>query len=258
MRKGRQSPFRLLNIDCQSAMKDIEAGSVDCIVTDPPYGVEYAQDFYDDSADSVLAMMPAWFEQWHRILTDDSYLFLFVGVKNIERWISCGKEAGFDFRNIIATRAFNNGMKLKRNFAFVLQPVLLFCKGRGRDFNEVDFFPTSEAWLNDSRNAKKEKYQYQYPNFVLPSVAFGTESFGGNEKKEIVHPNAKSEPLCRFFVEIATNKGDTVLDCFMGSGTVGAACMNSERRFIGIEKDKRYFNAARRRILDANPLFNQF
>lgn len=240
--------------DCNEVCAGFADESVDCIVTDPPYGVAYSQDFYDDSTDAVLAQMPAWYAQWMRLLKPDSYLFLFVGVKNIERWIAEGKRAGFDFRNIIATRAFNNGMKLKRNFAFVLQPVLLFCKGRGRDFNEVDFFPTSEAWLNDSRNVKKEKYQYQYPNFVLPSVAFGTETFG-SERKEKPHPNAKNEPLCRFFVEIATDEGDVVLDPFMGSGTVGAACMNCCRRFVGVERDREYHDAAAKRIGNTNPLF---
>ena len=249
--------MELYRDECENVFWMYDAESVDCIVTDPPYGVSYAQDFYDDKTDSVLEKIPAWFGEWHRILKEDSYLFLFVGVKNIEHWIAEGKRAGFDFRNIIATRAFNNGSKLKRNFAFVMQPVLVFCKGRGRDFNEVNFFPTSEAWLKDARNEEKSPFTYQYPNFVLPSVSFGTETFSGSEHKELVHPNAKSEPLCRFFVEIATQRGETVMDCFMGSGTVGVACMNCERRFIGIERDEAYFDMAKRRIEDTNPLFAQ-
>ena len=58
-------------------------------------------------------------------------------------------------------------------------------------------------------------------------------------------------------MEIATQRGETVMDCFMGSGTVGVACMNCERRFIGIERDEAYFDMAKRRIEDANPLFAQ-
>ena len=249
------SSVTLHNADCMDVMKSMGEESIDGIITDPPYGVNYKQNFYDDSTEFIDELMPMWFSEWYRLMKSNSYLFLFVGVKNIEVWISNGKSAGLVFKNIIATRTFNNGSKIQNNFAFVMQPVLLFSKGNGHQFNKVNFFPTSEEWLQDPRNTKKEKYQYQYPNFVLPSVAYGTETFGSNVKKT-VHPNAKNEPLCRFFVEISTNKGDVVLDPFMGSGTVGVACANSERRFVGIEQDKKYFESGRVRILNSNPLFS--
>ena len=239
--------YKIYNADCMDVLRTINQESVDCIVTDPPFGVNYKQNFYDDKMEEVFKLVPLWYSNMFRVLKEQSYLFVFVGVKNIEIWIKEGREAGFLFKNIIATRAFNNGSKIKNNFSFVFQPILLFSKGKGRAFNEVDFFPTSYAWLADPRNTKKEAYQYQYPNFVLPTVAFGTEKFGSNKKK-IIHPNAKSEPLCRFFIEIATNRGEIVLDPFMGSGTVGEATIKVGRKFIGIEKDEKYFNMAKNRI----------
>ena len=230
-------------------------GSCDCIVTDPPFGVGYKQTFYEDEQEVVYERVPKWYKEWFRLLKDNSYLFLFVGVKTIDKWICEGKNAGFEFRNIIATRAFNNGRKLNNNFAFVLQPILLFSKGKGRDFNKVNFFHSSAEWLNDARNKKKAAFSYQYPNFIMPDIAFGTETFGSN-KKQIVHPNAKSEPLCRFFIEIATNKDDIVMDPFMGSGTTGVACSNCGRGFIGMEQTEEYFCLAKRRIQNTNPLFD--
>lgn len=241
---------------CENVMAGLPDRSVDCIVTDPPYAVNYAHGSYNDSEADVLAAMPSWFAEFSRLMKDDSFVFMFVGVRHIEKWIVCAEQNGFTFKNIIATRAFNNGSKLKNNFAFVMQPVLLFSKGRGRRFNDVNFFPTSEAWLNDSRNERKTPYTYQYPNFVPVDVAYGTAVYGSDSpKKRCVHPNEKSEPLCRFFIEIATDVGGVVLDPFMGIGTVGVASMNAQRSFIGIEQDLRYFNEARLRIEGANPLF---
>jgi len=239
--------------DCMERFRTMSEASIDCIVTDPPFGVGFKQDFYDDSAEVVFKDIDILYKEWFRLLKEDSYLFLFVGIKTIDKWVAEGRRAGFEFKNIIATRAFNNGRKLKNNFAFVLQPILLFSKSKGRAFNNIDFFPTSNEWKNDKRNKKKTPFTYQYPNFIMPDIAFGTETFGSN-KKQIVHPNAKSEPLCRFFIEIATNKDDIVMDPFMGSGTTGVACSNCGRGFIGIEQDERYFAYAKNRIMNTNPL----
>ena len=65
------------------------------------------------------------------------------------------------------------------------------------------------------------------------------------------HPNEKPVALPRLFVELHTISEQTILDPFMGSGTTGVACIQTDRRFIGIEKDPKYFDIACRRIEDA-------
>lgn len=66
-----------------------------------------------------------------------------------------------------------------------------------------------------------------------------------------IHPTQKPEDLIEYLIEKSTDKGDTILDTFMGSGTTGVACYNTGRDFIGIEKDKGYFDLAKERIDNA-------
>lgn len=249
--------LKLYNGDCGDILPQIEDESVDCIVTDPPYGVNFKQDFYDDGTESVDVQMPRWFNEWHRVLKDDCYAFVFTGIRNIEKWISCGIESGFTFKNIIATRAFNNGsmVRNRNNFMFTLQPILLFSKGNGKPFNDVDMFPTSSEWMKDSRNRKPKPFTYQYPNFIEPCIAYGTEVFGGEKNNKEWHPNAKNTKLISFFIQISSVCGGCILDPFMGSGTTGVSALANERSFIGIEKDAHWFEVASKRLKNTAPLF---
>lgn len=231
----------LLQGDCLKLMKDIPDKSIDCIITDPPYGVGFSNDFYDDSEEAVLKAMPGWFNEWHRILKNDCYLFIFVGVKTIHHWINGGIAAGFTYKNIVAARSFNNGsINPKNNFGFQFQPVLVFSKGKGKAFNEYDFIPTSEAWLKDKRNKNPKPFTYQYPNFIKTEWAFAT----AKRASKNLHPNEKNVDFIKFLVGIATKEGETVLDSFAGSGSTGVACKNTNREFIGMELDENYYKVA--------------
>lgn len=235
----------LINGDCYEAMKLFADKSVSCVITDVPYGVDFKNDFYDDTEETVFKNSPFWFQEWFRILEDNAYLFVFAGVKTIHKWIEDGLSAGFLFKNIIATRSFNNGaITPKNNFGFQFQPILLFSKGNGRQFNNVDFIPTSEEWFRDKRNKNPKPYTYSYPNWIKTEWAYASAKRAGNS----LHPNEKNVDLIEFFIKIATNENDIVLDSFMGSGTTGVACKNTRRKFIGIELDKGYFELSCKRI----------
>ena len=257
----QEQAIRVVHGDCGVILPTVPCHSIGAIVTDPPFGVGFHSNetSYDDSKDSVLPLIPGWFREWHRVLKDDSYLFLFCGIKNIENWIAEGKKAGFTFKNLIATRSFNNGAACSmKNFAFVMQPVLLFSKGNGRKFHEVNLFPTSKEWLEDHRNTNPKPFTYLYPNFIPTDVTYGTEVFSnGADTKRVVHPNAKNVKLIEFFIEIATDAGETVLDPFCGGGSTGVAAMFAERRFIGIEKDEKFYKSALKRIENTMTLFHQ-
>lgn len=237
--------MKLFNDDCMNILTKLENNSIDLIATDPPYGVNFKNDFYDDSLESIVKNMPLWYNEWFRLLKDDSYLFLFVGVKTIHYWITEGIKAGFIYKNIIATRSFNNGAKkAKNNFGFQFQPILLFSKGVGKAFNDVDLIPTSLEWYNDKRNKNPKKYTYEYPNWIKTEWAFASEKRANNS----IHPNEKNVKLLEFLIGVLSNKNDVVLDPFMGSGTTGLACQNIERDFIGIELNPKYFNICQNRL----------
>ena len=244
----------LFNGECVSLMrKELKNNSIDLIVTDPPYGVGFKTDLYDDSYEAVLANMPIWFNEWYRVLKEDCYLYLFVGVKTLHIWIEEGIKAGFTYKNIIATRSFNNGaMTPKNNFGFQFQPVLVFSKGKGKNFNDVDFVPTSEEWFNDKRNLDPKPFTYAYPNWIKSEWCFAT----AKRSTDNLHPNEKNVELIQFLIEISSNKEDVVLDNFLGCGSTALASVLSDRNFIGMELNKDLYDLAVKRIKRNINIFN--
>ena len=90
-------------------------------------------------------------------------------------------------------------------------------------------------WIFNRQDEKYQKMIFRYP----------TESVGGFVR---YHPTQKNLKLMEELVKIHTDENDTILDCFMGSGTTGVACVNTNRNFIGIELDDNYFKIAEERI----------
>jgi len=244
----------IYNGECVNVMQQyIKDNSIDLIITDPPYGVGFKNDFYDDSYETVISQMPTWFKEWYRVLKENSYLYVFVGVKTLHIWIQEGIKAGFTFKNILATRSFNNGsVTPKNNFGFQFQPILVFSKGKGKDFNEVDFIPTSEEWFNDKRNTNPTPYTYAYSNWIKSEWCFAT----AKRSSDNLHPNEKNVELIKFLIEISSNEGDVVLDNFMGCGSTGVSAMKTNRYFIGIEIDKNYCEFTKKRLNRYINLFN--
>lgn len=237
--------IQLYNDNCLEVMKTLGNESVNLIITDPPYGVNFKNKYYDDSEDYVLRNMYKWYQEWFRLLKPDGYLVLFVGVKNLDHWLVNTKITGWNFKNIIATRSFNNGAKrAPNNFGFQFQPVLLFSKGKGHNFNKVDFIPTSKEWFNDKRNKNSNPYTYEYPNWIKTEWAFGTAK---NSSKNN-HPNEKNVEFIEFLVKVLSNENDTILDNFMGAGGTGIACKNTNRNFIGIDINKELYELSKKRI----------
>ena len=130
--------------------------------------------------------------------------------------------------------------------------------------------PTAEnyGWLRRLFNAQggdylrreyddlRREYEHLRPTFNNPGKVSSVWQFP--PAKANGHVTPKPVDLMRRIIETTTNPGDTVLDCFMGSGTTGVACVNTGRRFIGIEKDADYFELAKRRLSEAvGPLTNE-
>ncbi|HBF7094533.1 TPA: site-specific DNA-methyltransferase, partial [Clostridioides difficile] len=72
--------------------------------------------------------------------------------------------------------------------------------------------------------------------------------FNNNFTRQQLHPTQKPVPLLEYLIKTYTNEGDLVLDFTMGSGSTGVACLNTNRRFVGIELDEKYFNISSKRL----------
>ena len=88
------------------------------------------------------------------------------------------------------------------------------------------------------------EYLQEFTNYPRQVLSFASEG-------STVHPTQKPVALMEYLILTYTNEGDVVLDNTMGSGTTGVACMNTGRKFIGMEQDAKYFEIAQKRIHDS-------
>ena len=242
----------LLHGDCLELMKDIPDGSVDMVLVDPPYGISNCK------WDSIIPFEPMW-EQLNRIIKPNGAICLFgsepfssalrmSNIKNFKYdWIwEKSRALGF-------THCKNKPMNKCENISvFSLAKV----KHEGQE-NRMAYFPqglieygkevngvkTCKADAGGHRFGRKshKKYVQEFTNYPTNILRFANE---GNTE----HPTQKPIALLEYLIKTYTNEGETVLDFTMGSGSTGVACVNTNRRFIGIELDAGYFEIAQKRI----------
>jgi site-specific DNA-methyltransferase (adenine-specific) len=105
-----------------------------------------------------------------------------------------------------------------------------------------------------------EVYSHTTEDYVQTKTNYPSNllEFNGLTPKSRVHPTQKPVNLLEYLIKTYSNEGDTILDFTMGSGSTGVACMNTGRKFIGIEKDEKYFKIAEERIKEASNNLNKF
>lgn len=210
--------------DCLELMKDIPDGSVGLVLTDPPYGIDYQSQRKKDKA------------QWMpKILNDKKPFVEFIqGLKRIvsqngavmvfTRW---------DVQQLFIDEMTANGMKPKNIIIWdkKIHGMGDLRRAYGSKYESIIFWANDEFRFNGKR-----------PTDIISECRV--------LPKDLLHPNEKPIKLLEILIEQTTKESDTVLDCFMGSGSTGVACINTNRNFIGMELDERYFNVAQNRIME--------
>lgn len=239
----------LRNGDCLEEMKNIPDGSVDMVLTDPPYGTTACK------WDTVIDLDLMW-EQLKRIIKPNGAIVMtasqpFTSVltmSNVEmfkhEWIWI-KNRGSNFANTVRE-------PMKEH-----ETVLVFSRGKwvyNRQMQErtgggLDRAKYKVEHNNQDRGTYRKfegREAHDISDMRVPSTwqKFNIES--GKEKTK--HPTQKPVALMEYLIKTYTNENETVLDFTMGSGTTGVACKNLNRDFIGIELDETYFNIAKKRI----------
>jgi len=246
--------------DCLERMKEIPDGSVDLTVTSPPY--DNLRN-YNNSLDWGEHVWKPVLEELFRLTKEGGVVVWVVGDATVN-----GSETGTSFKqalfakdcgfNLHDTMIWNKGSftavgSLKTRYAPVFEYMFVFTKGRQSTFNPIRDRPNKVAGkiggrlrladgsMREMSTAGKErsKYGQRFAIWDIPPL-------GGNRTG---HPAPFPEALARDHIISWSNEGDSVLDCFMGSGTTGVAAKNTGRKFIGIEKDAEYFEIASKRIL---------
>lgn len=239
----------IYHCDCGIGFFLFDNETVDLIVTDPPYGVDYKTVIYNDSPYYVSLKMDDWLWAMHRVLKDGSHLYIFVPTLQIDKWVRNVRRY-FNFKNLLAFQAYKSKKYMKDNFDFNLQLIIYASKGKAKRLNKVDWIPASAEWLNDYRNQDPKEYTYEYPSFNPKYYS----NIRANAQIKKLHPNQKNEELCRHLIELSSKEGDVVLDPFCGCGTVPLAAESCGRIGEGFEQNFEMYQLALRRYVERDYL----
>ena len=239
------SRYKLYNGDCLEIMdKLIEEGvKFDAIITDLPYGTTQCK------WDNIIPFDAMW-DKIHKLTHKKANIILFgsepfssnlrlSNVNNYRYDIIWDKGRGKDPMN-----AKNRPMKRHENIS-------VFYRQKGTynpqmtkldvpDVRKNNKTTTSSLWNRNGDIITNKVYTERYPTSIF--------LYADNNHKKRFHPTQKNLDLLENLIKTYTNEGDLVLDFTCGSGRTGVACVNTNRKFIGIELDKNYFEIAKNRI----------
>jgi len=216
--------IQILNKDCQDMLAEIEDGSVDCVIADPPYNITDNDWDKFDSEESFLGLIDAMANEFKRVLKDGGPLFLFADQSYFCNTESILKKNVFEItsRLVWVRKNIADGRSPKKNFIKQWEPVF-YCGGK--DLN----YPTD--W-GDERGDVKE--------YALPQSNF--------KEDKGIHPTQKPLELIRQFVELSTDIGELIIDPFCGAGTTAKACEELNRRCITCDTNQEYIEKAKIRV----------
>lgn len=234
--------YKLMLGDCLERMKEIPDGSVDVIICDPPYGTTACK------WDSVIDLPLMW-EQLKRIIKPNGAIVLtaaqpftsVLGSSNIRMlkysWVWVKSRATghlnakkMPMNNVEDVLVFYSKPPTYNPQMTEGTPYRILCKTKGSEL-----YGKQEETLFENNGTR-------HP---LRTIELKSRS---NSFDKPVHPTQKPVALMEYLIKTYTNEGETVLDFTMGSGTTGVACMNTNRKFIGIEMEDKYFEISKSRI----------
>ena len=231
--------INLMQGDCLERMKEIPDGSVDMVLTDPPYGTTACK------WDTVIDLPLMW-EQLKRVIKPNGAIVM-TACQPFTSALVMSNPRMFKYCWVWNKKQGGNPLNAKRQPLRVTEDIVVFNSGgyipqmrtgRMRKKGGINKQPETTGAVNLDYVSYSDQY---YPTNILdfPNCA---------NKKYLVHPTQKPVALMEYLILTYTNEGETVLDFTMGSGTTGVACKNLGRKFIGIELGEEYFKIAARRI----------
>ena len=236
---------QIFNEDCLQGMKRIPDESVDMILCDLPYGTTAC------SWDTIIPFEPLW-EQYERVIKDNGAIVLF-GQEPFSSNLRSSNFKLYRYDWIWEKDNHTNFLNIKKQPAKRHELISVFYKKQptynpqmweGKENHSVgnQIGKMVEREYLGGKFALKEtqKSNLKYPISIL--------RFKGEGRGKAVHPTQKPVALFEYLIKTYTNKGETVLDNCMGSGTTAIACLNTDRQYIGFELDEDYYNIAQDRI----------
>ena len=252
MKKIKNIDFGLINGDCIEVMEDMSGGDIQMVFADLPYGITSAK------WDTPIDLDRMW-KNLYRLCKPNATLdftashpitsaMVMSNVKDFKHeWIWI-KNRGSNFANTVRE-------PMKEH-----ESVLVFSRGKWIYNRQMQEWAESglarSKYTVEHNNQDREIYRefegrkhHKISHMRVPSSHQKFNIAAGKEKTE--HPTQKPVEMIEYFILTYTNERDTVFDFVMGSGSTGAACKKTNRHFIGIESDEKYFDIAKKRLKSA-------
>ncbi len=226
--------YKLYLGDSNELIKKIPTASVDLILTDPPYNIapystgnikmSWRKDINNDVAEwDKISFKPSdWVKEFKRILKPTGNIFGFTSYNLIGKWHEAFDQEFDTFQFMVWHKTNPVPKFLKKGFLNSCE--LIVC-----------------MW--DKQHTWNFTNQRDMHNFIETPICMGPERI-----KDPFHPTQKPLRVLEHIIKTASKEGDVVFDPFMGVGSVGVAANNLKRNFIGFEIDKKYFQAAEKRL----------
>ena len=242
--KCSMSEIKLINDNCVNAMNNMDAETIDLIITDPPYNLgnfmkdrdtnlkKMRDNFFADAGwdnmdfEDWTQSMDEFFQAAARVMKKGGSVIVFMAIIKVETVIKLAEKHGFYYKT---TGIWHKTNPMPRNM-------------------NLHFVNSTEAWIYFTYKTRTGTFNNNgsmLHDFVETSVT------PNGERKYGKHPTQKPEQLIKHFVDVLSNENDWILDPFMGSGTTGVSAKRENRNFIGIELSKEYYEMASQRIQEA-------
>lgn len=257
------SNIKLLKGDCLEMLRNVPHNSVDLTVTSPPY--DNLRDYNGNNSSWSEEVWKGVIEKLYTKTKEGGVVVWVVGDATVK-----GSETGTSFKQALYaiecgfrlhdTMIWNKGSftsvgALKTRYAQTFEYMFIWTKGKPKTFNAIKDRRNKvkgkiggRLRLSDGTMKQMSTHGKERTEFGQRFAIWDQPPNGGNR---IDHPATFPNKLAEDHIKSWSNEGDTVLDCFMGSGTTGVAAKNLNRDFIGIEMDEEYFKIAEERIANA-------
>lgn len=234
--------MKVLHGNCLDLMMDIPSKSIDMILCDLPYGTTQCK------WDIVIPFDRLWVA-YNRVIKDDGAIVLF-GAEPFSSFLRISNIKNYKYDwiwdKIKGTGFLNAKKQPMRNHEFVhifykKQPVYNAQKTKGHSLKKT--FRSKDLQTDVYGDMNKDYYYSSTERYPRSIQVFSTDT-----QNSSLHPTQKPVLLCEYLIKTYTNPGDIVLDTCAGSGTTAIAAINTDRKYICIEQDEKYFNIINQRI----------
>ena len=242
--------------DCLAVMPSIPDSSIDLILCDLPYGTSVVHKW-----NKALPLEKLW-EEYERIIKPNGVICLF-GTQPFTSQLICSNIKLFRYLWLWKKETPTGFLNANYKPLNAIEEIAVFSKAKVGSLskNPIPYHPPTlkavdKVKTNKVGNTWRSTMGYKSENNQLNSGTEYVQKFTNYpttileyaREKEQIHPTQKPTDLLEFLIETYTNENDVVLDNCMGSGSTGVACINTNRRFIGIEKERYFYEIAHSRL----------